>query len=299
MVRAGKLFAIREIRSQSRGDRAERVIKFFEIEVLGRIQMNTQKRTVSVFALILTAGLAWPAAAQTTTPNGSYGVLVNLWPNANQAPSAFLGVLNFDGSGKINGSYTIVTKSTDVLTGTLTGTYSGNADGTNTLNITLDAGATIVAAVAVTDGGTGLQIMVTGGTAIDPGQVLTGTGRLQSAPGTMPAGSYGFVINNWANPRSSGQGVFGILNLDEAGNASGSFAVTGTDVGPTPFTGTFVGSVSINPDGSGSLKGSLVDVGVSLTYAIVVTDGGAGIQFLQTSESDGLGSVHSGIARRQ
>lgn len=262
--------------------------------------MRAQIRTVSVFALALAVCFAWPAAAQTTTPNGSYGVLVNLWPDANQLPSAFLGVLNFDGSGKISGSYTIFTKSTDVLKGTLTGTYSGNADGTNTVNLTLDVGQTVVASVAVTDAGTGLQILVTGGTGIDPlGQVLTGSGRVQSAQGTTPAGSYGFVINNWANPRNSALGVFGILNLDGAGNASGSFTVTGTDIGPTPFTGSFVGSVSLNPDGSGSLKVTLVDVGITSTYAIVVTDGGAGIQLLQTAESDGLGSVHSGIARRQ
>jgi hypothetical protein len=44
----------------------------------------------------------------------------------------------------------------------MTGTYSGNPDGSNTVNLTFDIGATLAAAVAVTDGGTGLQFLVTG-----------------------------------------------------------------------------------------------------------------------------------------
>jgi hypothetical protein len=96
-----------------------------------------------------------------------------------------LGVLNFDGAGNVSGSYTIVSKN-PLASGTLTGTYSGNSDGSNTVNLTFDVGVTATASVAVTDGGTGLQLVVTGGTLTKPGQVITGTGRIQSAQAPRP-----------------------------------------------------------------------------------------------------------------
>jgi hypothetical protein len=42
-----------------------------------------------------------------------------------------------------------------------------------------------------------------------------------------------------------------------------------------------------------------LDLGITATLAVVVTDGGSGILMLQTDESDGFGSVVSGTARKQ
>ena len=53
----------------------------------------------------------------------------------------------------------------------LTGTYSSNPDGTNTVNLTFDVGATATVLVAVTDAGSGLQLIVTGGSLLKPGCV--------------------------------------------------------------------------------------------------------------------------------
>jgi hypothetical protein len=249
-------------------------------------------------ALALALFFGCLASAQVTSPSGSYGILANQWPNPNQSPSGLVGVLSFDGAGNVNGSYTLLTSNLQLRSGTWKGTYSGNPDGTNTVNLTYDIGATITLAMAVTDGGAGLQFLVTGGNVVTPGEVITGTGRTQSAPGTTLAGSYSFLLHQWQNATSSSNGIFGVLNLDGAGNATGTVTVVGPDVGPAPLRGAFMGTYSTNPDGTGSLTLNL-DFGITATLAIVVTDGGAGIQLLQIAESDGLGTVISGTARLQ
>lgn len=267
--------------------------------------MKTHSRMLRLAASVpvLTLGLAlWFAhlmPAQTTSPVGSFGILLNQLKSsdANSSPGAVLGVLNFDGAGNVSGSYTIVSKN-PTATGMWTGTDSGNPDGSTTLNLTLDVGATITAAMAVTDGGTGLQIIVTGGTISKPGQVVTGTGRILSAQGTPPAGSYGYLLNQLPDTTNPPGGIFGIFNLDGAGNVSGSYTIVG-NTGPLPsLSGKVMGTYSTNPDGTGSVTISL-DVGITTTAAIVVTDGGAGIQMLQTSIIGGGNSVVSGTARKQ
>ena len=254
---------------------------------------------------VLSLGLAlcfahlMPASAQTTAPVGSFGILLNQLKtaDASSSPGAALGVLNFDGAGNVSGSYTIVGKN-PTATGTWTGTDSGNPDGSTTLNLTLDVGPTVTAAMAVTDGGAGLQIMVTGGTLSKVGQVITGTGRILSAQDTPPAGSYGYLLNQLPDAVNPPGGIFGVFNLDGAGNISGSYTIVG-NTGPLPLvSGKLTGTYSTNPDGTGSVTVNL-DVGITTTVAIVLTDGGAGIQMLQTSSNSGGNSVVSGTARRQ
>jgi hypothetical protein len=234
-----------------------------------------------------------------TSPNGPYGILLNQWkdPSSNNT-SALLSVLNFDGAGNVTGSYTIVSTKNPTATGVLTGTYSGNTDGSNTVNLTLDVGPTAILATAVTDAGTGLQLLMTGGTLPKPGQVVSGTGRIQSAQGTMPAGSYGFLLHQWPDASNNPDGFFGIINLDGAGNAAGTYTFVGSDIGSAPISGTFAGTYSVNPDSTGTAKLTF-DIGFTGTLSIVVTDGGAGIQLLQTSTTSGGKSIISGIARMQ
>lgn len=250
------------------------------------------------FAYLAPANKLSSASAQVTSPHGSYGILVNQWKDASSNnASALVGVLNFDGAGNITGSYTLVSKNSPT-TGMLTGTYSGNSDGSNTVNLTFDVGATATLSLAVTDAGTGLQFMVSGGSLIKPGQVVTGTGRIQSALGTTPAGSYGFLLNVWPDANNQPLGVFGVVNLDGAKNVTGSYTLVGAAVGPAPVSGSFTGTYSINPDSTGTLTANL-DIGIGSTIAIVVTDGGTGLLMLQTGESDGLSHVESGTARMQ
>ena len=252
------------------------------------------------FAYLTPANKLSSASAQAVAPNGSYGILLNQWKDANSNNiSAILGVLNFDGAGNVTGTYTLVTtKNPTAATGTWTGTYSGNPDGSNTVNLTFDVGGTITAAVMVTDGGNALQILLTGGSLLKPGQVINGTGRIQSAQGSMPAGNYGYLINQWPDANNGPQGVFGLTYLDGAGKVFGFYTIAGNTGASAPLTGTLTGTYSVNPDSTGSITINL-DIGFTSTYAMVVTDGGAGILTLLTGGTGGLKAVDSGFARMQ
>lgn len=273
--------------------------------------MNTRRSVLRLTTPVLALGLAlafaylapanklWSAAAQVTSPQGYYGVLVNQWKDSNtNVVRGFLSSLYFDGAGNVSGPYAFITINDTVLTGTMTGTYFGNPDGSNTVRLTRDVGGTLTATMAVTDGGAGIQLLVTGGGLMSPGQVFTGTGRYQSALGATPAGSYGFTLHQWPDANNEPLGILGVFDLDGAGNVIGTVTVVGPDAGPAPITSGFTGTYSINPDSTGILSLNL-DIGVSVTFGIVVTDGGAGILMLEIDGSGGLGAVTSGIARLQ
>ena len=56
----------------------------------------------------------------------------------------------------------------------------------------------------------------------NPAEVFSGTGRIQSAPGTVPAGYYGYLITGWPDAGNKPFTIFGVINLDGAGNLNGS-----------------------------------------------------------------------------
>ena len=96
--------------------------------------------------------------------------------------------------------------------------------------------------------------------------------------------------------------MLGVMNFDGAGNVSGPYSVEFAGGPPLvrSATGTFTGTYSSNPDGTGSVTTNL-DAGITLTFAMVITDGGNGLQLVATSCSgsgcDIAGSLISGLAR--
>jgi len=96
--------------------------------------------------------------------------------------------------------------------------------------------------------------------------------------------------------------MLGVMNFDGAGNASGSY--TAQFAGGPPHvlttTGTFTGTYTTNPDGTGSVTTTL-DAGITFTFATVTTDSGNGMQLVATSCSgngcDLSGTLLSGFAR--
>jgi hypothetical protein len=250
---------------------------------------------------LIAANRLW--AAPVTSPMGSYGILLNEWPSSNTGndkTSGLLGVLNFDGAGNVTATYTKVNLDFTVKTGRATGTYSPNPDGSNTVNLTFDDGSVWTLAAVVTDGGSGLQFLVTGGDPMNtfkgnpnPAQVISGTGRTLSTQGTLAAGAYGYLIIGWPDARNKPDNLFGIINFDGAGNLNGSYTLVNGR--PAAVPGTLSGTYSVSSDGTGSMTLNL-DLGLSATFAIVVTDGGSGILML---ESDGGNQVTSGTARMQ
>src|ERR1700676_615383 len=118
------------------------------------------------------------------------------------------------------------------------------------------------------------------------------------------SGSFGFLINaevaNTSN--DSGSAVLGVITFDGAGNASGSYnfqiGASANQAGSS-MTGNLTGTYSTNPDGTGSTTLTL-DLGITFTFSMVITDGGQGLQLTATSCTDSCvlgGILVSGIAR--
>jgi hypothetical protein len=132
--------------------------------------------------------------------------------------------------------------------------------------------------------------------------VLALTLRTISAQSMPPSGSFGFLLNaTYSDPSNeNGLAILGVINFDGAGNVTGSYT-TEQGSSPTnssqPVTGTFTGTYSSNPDGTGTLT-TTADNGTTFTFAMVSTDGGQGLQFVATNCPCNMGTTtFSGIAR--
>src|SRR6185503_15160246 len=100
---------------------------------------------------------------------------------------------------------------------------------------------------------------------------------------TPPKGSFGFLINFWqtkTNTDVNGAAILGIMNFDGMGNVSGSATseIGATDKQPSQAGSVkLTGSYSTNTDGTGSLTITLDQVGITITFATVITDSGQGL----------------------
>ena len=115
---------------------------------------------------------------------------------------------------------------------------------------------------------------------------------------------FGFLVNaSYASPsRGNGWAMLGVMNFDGAGNVTGPYTVQFAGGPPHVLsaTGTFTGTYSSNPDGTGSVMVTL-DAGITLNFATVITEGGNGLQLVATSCSgsgcDISGTLINGFGR--
>jgi hypothetical protein len=278
-------------------------------------------RLVSVLVLTLTllCSFAYFApgnslravSAQSTSPNGSFGFLLNdsyfMRPNNNGG--AILGVMNFDGAGSVTGSYTyqigaLRAQAAQTIAETFTGTYSSKPDGTGSVTLAGDPlPLTATYAMVIADGGQSLQLVMTNCAFGSNGcnffaTVNSGIARVAKA-GSLN-GSYGFQFNNSPVPT----GTLGVMRFDGAGNVAMSSTSVGAGKddtsGQAPVSsGTLTGTYSINPDGSGTINfPAAPGQSANSTYAFVITDGGSGLLVLRTDANPGA-NVSFGTARLQ
>ena len=117
------------------------------------------------FAFFAPANLLISVAAQSTSPQGSYGFVVG----ASQIDSvganggAVLGLMNFDEAGNVTGTATVKPRDTNpqnakAILSTFAGTYSSNPDGTGSVVLSFDVGFTATFATVTTDGGLVLRL---------------------------------------------------------------------------------------------------------------------------------------------
>ena len=108
-----------------------------------------------------------------------------------------------------------------------------------------------------------------------------------SAQSTPTRGSFGFLINAWFSSSAvdaTGVAILGVMNFDGTGNVTGPYTYEVDARGllaAKTTTGTFTGTYSSNPDGAGSATIAL-DAGITLTLAIVTSDGGQSLQLVAT-----------------
>jgi len=137
--------------------------------------------------LTLTRG----AAAQNKPLSGSYGWLANVYQldTGNGSGLSVLGIINFDGTGNLTGTYTGQSRGVDGGparngSGMLTGVYSINPDGTGLFTATLDIGLTLPIAFVLSEGGQALQLLSP--TNLGDGGNISLQGTAQSLAGALP-----------------------------------------------------------------------------------------------------------------
>jgi hypothetical protein len=102
---------------------------------------------------------------------------------------------------------------------------------------------------------------------------------------TPPSGSFGFLINaafSNSSPNSTGLAILGRMNFDGAGNVTGSYLyeVDANSPSATKTTrGSFSGTYSSNPDGTGSITMAL-DAGIKLTFEMAIGENGQSLRLV-------------------
>src|SRR5579864_9704221 len=149
---------------------------------------------ICCFAFLAPAGMLRTVAAQTASPQGSYGFVlgVSQIDSAGANGGAVLGLMNFDDAGNVTGTVTVKPRDTipqraAAIPSTFTGTYSGNPDGTGTVTITLDVGFSITLQSVTVDGGQGLQFAGVAGCSLCGSNVVLQS-QNDSLTGTLPIG---------------------------------------------------------------------------------------------------------------
>ena len=152
--------------------------------------MKNRSRVIGMTAVILIGmALCLPGlrlrrvAAQSANLTGSYGYIGTFaYVGGSSLPAAIVGLITFDGAGNVVGSQTFVQpdpspSATTVQTqvGPFNGTYTVNANGSGALALQFGNGSPTPVAFVITDGGSGLMFVQTGG----GNNLLTGTARKQ------------------------------------------------------------------------------------------------------------------------
>ena len=258
--------------------------------------MNFHARSISRLASISVVLLVsmGALAAQTVLPSGSFGFLLNtsFTDPTNQGGAAIIGVMRFDGTGKVSGPFVLEYGSggplaATTITGTFSGTYSSNPDGTGSISITLSHGIALTLAMVIANSGS-LELIATSCTGA-PGielsaSVFSGVGVHAKAEisNSLAAlqGSYGDQFNYSPQAFSA----IGEATFDGAGNVTTAFTFVGT--GPSVGSASFPGTYTVNPNAMGTIRlAAEGGQGVQTFVFVITNEGGAGLLLMQTNRA--------------
>jgi len=105
-----------------------------------------------------------------------------------------------------------------------------------------------------------------------------------AAQSLAPSGTYGFEagVSQIDSVGANGGAILGVITFDGMGGVSGNAIVKPRDTNvqnAQAAPGTFTGTYTVNPDGTGSVTMTL-DLGFSITFAMATVDGGQGLQLV-------------------
>jgi hypothetical protein len=279
-------------------------------------RMFSRLVSVLVLTLMLICSFAYFApgnrlravAAQSTSPSGSYGFVVNAFQiDSNGANGgALVGVINFDGAGNATGTATLKPRDTNAQNAqpvptTFTGTYSSNPDGTGSVKLAFDVGFGSTFTMVTTDGGQGIQLMSTDCSNCGANVTLQKQGS--SLSGALPMGLFfqgamGNIPISLSDVTKSNGGPTSIVYAADLATGSGKAQC------PDGSTGNWTASVrtltlAVSP-GSGNFFASVDGINCgqadfeTLSGLVTTTLGAGGAP---TFVLHGTGYLISGIAR--
>jgi hypothetical protein len=254
---------------------------------------------IAALAALVFFLVAGPGGADATTfskanLNGRYSFELNAWsPLATAAQNSTLGLITFDGGGKVSATFTTVlggvapASYNTVVSSSVNGIYSVNADGTGTLNF--QGGTTFTMVLDATAGGLAHSVRLLETSRITDGSVIRGVAELQSpVPKIYKAanlkGTFSIEWDLWqADARGTNEfGRVGLITFDGKGHITSNYA-TDIGTGDVPRQSTFpAGSYAVNADGTGTFT-FVNPFGDAITNAFVITNNGKEIRALFTT----------------
>lgn len=261
--------------------------------------MQISTRRFMHFGALIFMTMALALSAQATTYSkaslkGSYSFLTNLsTANASTNEIGLVGILTFNGAGKVTGSYT----STDggaVQTGTLTGTYTVTSNGTGT--ITFTTGSTAKFAIALNNPTTtgvaqGVQLLQTNDS---NDEIVSGSAVLQSTTTQTYSvasvkGTFSFQWNEWtANASFPAFGGIDLITFDGKGNVTGTQTYMEEGV---LYKESVAGTYTVNSNGTGIFSSSQSASQFAFALNSVAAGQAEGAQFLLTEAPKGNANI--------
>jgi hypothetical protein len=250
-------------------------------------------RSLRIVVLLWMSLLAAPFAHSAFTKaslKGSYGFLLNRWTaDLNKNQEGDLGVVTFNGAGKVATSFTSVSGGVASTT-TLSGTYTMKATGIGAATFTTTGGPVkFVLALSSTVGGVAevVQLMITNDAT---NGVTRGIAVLQSPTAVTYTnatlkGIFVFRGDSWTADSSQDRtGTVGLLTFSGAGKVKGTFSLVKKGV---LQAGTATGTYIVNADGTVtmSLKTGTDTPQFVMVLNTVVAGHATGFDFLQTNET--------------
>jgi hypothetical protein len=241
---------------------------------------------LALIAFVAVLSLPARAAYSAATVHGSYSFLLNEWTATSGTNSATLGILDFDGTAVVSGSFLQVTDTGEQEYNIESGSsYSVEGNGVGSMTLITSSGTLPFSFVLGSVSGSvaeQLQLLLLNPTGMNA--VTAGTAvaiNLTGPPSNANLkGTYSLLINDWqANPSWPMIGAVGVFRFDGVSKAVVSYT---QEVGGVSSTQALVGTYAVQGTGSGQMFFGSGEDAVTYNFAFnnVRKSVATGLQFM-------------------